>query len=344
MPSGTRTRPSATVDAFVNAMAADDEALALSLISSGRVAPRALVKFGSGAALPLLHYAAAFSNKPVYRKLVERGADAHDFRSIPTPFLIDNTDASFTALGFAVYFDYPDMLLLAADLGASTTSAMKMHATVSDPTDVIFTAVAMAIYYGRRKCLVALLDVVLPARPVELEGWGLLRLGRAAGSGGKDAIKTCKILAARGFDFKSLKKTEFSSDDGGKFENFSPGTTAADYLICNARMSGSAALVQYLVKVLGVECSGGRMDVMGAALAEVCAPGHRPKEVDLARFKCQSCDKVGATFFCSSCKVPRYCSKPCQRSHWKEGGHKNDCKEMTRRAAISGAGTESGAS
>lgn len=55
-------------------MVADDEALALSLLSSRRVAPRALVEFDTDAALPPLPDAVAFGNKPVYRKLVERGA------------------------------------------------------------------------------------------------------------------------------------------------------------------------------------------------------------------------------------------------------------------------------
>lgn len=155
----------------------------------------------------------------------------------------------------------------------------------------------MAIYYGKRKCLFVLLDAVHPARPVKLKGWELLPLGKAAGSGGKGAIKTYKILAVRGFDFKALTITVFAAEDGGNFNTFCPGTTVADCLVCNARKSGNAAVVRYLVKELGVECSGGRMDAVGAALVEVCAPGPRPEEVDLVRLKCQSCDKLGAMFF-----------------------------------------------
>jgi len=42
---------------------------------------------------------------------------------------------------------------------------------------------------------------------------------------------------------------------------------------------------------------------------------------------CASCDKRGTeikVFRCASCKVVHYCSKECQRIHWK-AGHKIDC-------------------
>ena len=31
---------------------------------------------------------------------------------------------------------------------------------------------------------------------------------------------------------------------------------------------------------------------------------------------------------CTRCKSTYYCSKECQANHWKEGGHKNECKKV----------------
>ena len=31
---------------------------------------------------------------------------------------------------------------------------------------------------------------------------------------------------------------------------------------------------------------------------------------------------------CGRCKVIMYCNVNCQKWHWKEGGHKQECKEL----------------
>ena len=47
-------------------------------------------------------------------------------------------------------------------------------------------------------------------------------------------------------------------------------------------------------------------------------------------FKCSACDKylVGETkrLICAECKIKYYCSKECQKNHWK--GHKSDCASL----------------
>jgi len=30
---------------------------------------------------------------------------------------------------------------------------------------------------------------------------------------------------------------------------------------------------------------------------------------------------------CARCHLPRYCSRVCQKKHWKEGGHKQECEK-----------------
>lgn len=57
-----------------------------------------------------------------------------------------------------------------------------------------------------------------------------------------------------------------------------------------------------------------------------------PRQAVLTTYKCAACEAVGATYVCSLCKVPRYCSAECQRRHWKTGGHKKVCKEFQRSA------------
>jgi len=39
---------------------------------------------------------------------------------------------------------------------------------------------------------------------------------------------------------------------------------------------------------------------------------------------CEACSAPSASY-CAQCKTVAYCSKACQRRHWKEGGHKEKC-------------------
>lgn len=49
-------------------------------------------------------------------------------------------------------------------------------------------------------------------------------------------------------------------------------------------------------------------------------PLHEPSEDSF----CHNCSKIGNTLKCSKCKRARYCSRECQKSHWK-AGHKKTC-------------------
>ena len=42
--------------------------------------------------------------------------------------------------------------------------------------------------------------------------------------------------------------------------------------------------------------------------------------------ECRAPDPAGKFLLCSKCKVARYCSRECQSSDWKAGGHKKVCK------------------
>ena len=51
------------------------------------------------------------------------------------------------------------------------------------------------------------------------------------------------------------------------------------------------------------------------------------KQVQPTKSKCTGCDKIGEDFkVCSACKLAKYCTSSCQRSHWPE--HKSTCKVL----------------
>ena len=47
---------------------------------------------------------------------------------------------------------------------------------------------------------------------------------------------------------------------------------------------------------------------------------------------------------CSGCRSAAYCSRQCQLKHWKEGGHKRECKRLAAAAATAAAGGASSSS
>lgn len=44
---------------------------------------------------------------------------------------------------------------------------------------------------------------------------------------------------------------------------------------------------------------------------------------------------------CSKCRVAQYCSRECQKKHWKEGGHKQQCKRLREERKCVGDGSDS---
>ena len=50
---------------------------------------------------------------------------------------------------------------------------------------------------------------------------------------------------------------------------------------------------------------------------------------------CTNCGTANAPYVCSLCKKTQYCSKECQTEHWKQGGHKKQCKEWRSEQATS---------
>lgn len=123
--------------------------------------------------------------------------------------------------------------------------------------------------------------------------------------------------------------------------------SAADELLSNAKRSGDADLLRFLVKEVGLVS---KSDNMGAAReissdvtkgwknieAAVALSTNSAREgQDIDRFNCADCKATGATRRCSRCKKEHYCSVQCQESSWSE--HKVVCERQEERGAESSA-------
>ena len=81
----------------------------------------------------------------------------------------------------------------------------------------------------------------------------------------------------------------------------------------------------------------------GAARAllerHAAAPPKAKKAADDVEL-CAHCGGRNPTQKCGRCGLVKYCSAPCQRAHWKAGGHKQIClgpEQRTRAAACQAA-------
>ena len=49
---------------------------------------------------------------------------------------------------------------------------------------------------------------------------------------------------------------------------------------------------------------------------------------------CANCGTAEVKFSCARCKVAHYCSRTCQKHHWKGGGHKKSCVAQVVEQAV----------
>lgn len=345
------------VKKFVRALAAGDDASALSLLENGLVPIRAPCwPLEDGNVLPLILLAIVHERERVVRALVRLGANLDELRDCSK-----SADGLFlkTALGFAIDQGSSAMLALCHERGAEVS-----HVSCSDPRahfpgtgidNCIDSAKDLAIRAMHPACLVYVLDEVCP-KPVHLGGNEMVSICATAMAPGRgnDAIAVYKIFTDRGYDFRKFEGVFFknvnfgttgSSASGEYVADSATGLEApselsfADLWLLNAQKSGDPILLAYLVKDLGLVSGIGKMGTLKCSLeaskiyvdsTEGLAKvfGVRP-EASLARFECAACGSVGATKRCSGCKVTRYCSPECQDRHWKTGGHKKDCKKLS---------------
>jgi Tfp pilus assembly protein PilF len=77
----------------------------------------------------------------------------------------------------------------------------------------------------------------------------------------------------------------------------------------------------------------------GVSVGEHTDPSPSTKK-KAARKPCGSCGKlVEGTLKCGRCKSTCYCSRDCQKAHWKHGGHKHECRPLVEAAKVVPAAT-----
>ena len=57
-----------------------------------------------------------------------------------------------------------------------------------------------------------------------------------------------------------------------------------------------------------------------------------PRMEEHIRSQCANCftRELPNPLVCKQCKAAAYCSKKCQKKHWKKGGHKKACMERNK--------------
>lgn len=325
------------IDTFLKALQEKDDASAISLLSSGRFPAKSVsthVCFVdlSCDAIPILFMALNYSREAVVRALVERGADLDEFFAMSSGEL-------YTAVGFAVFLECTDMIILAHSLGASMASVMKL-----ETEQAASSALAMAIIETKNKSLCALLD----AKQFGKALFGIKEMLALVSTAlaGQDVIGTYLIVKHNArFDFKCLETKRFP--DGAVLHTGGPGESSyADVMISCAQKSGSATLLRFVCKDLGLVGDERRVATADERNSDETSSWVRKRKIeasDLARLRCEACHVVGATKRCCGCKMARYCSDECQRTHLEKGGHKKGCKEI-RRMLRAGVGAGSGCS
>jgi hypothetical protein len=59
----------------------------------------------------------------------------------------------------------------------------------------------------------------------------------------------------------------------------------------------------------------------------ITTPGRAWEEAVEQAQRCTQCGEIQPHLrCCARCRKAWYCSKACQKKHWKEGGHKEQCK------------------
>lgn len=158
------------------------------------------------------------------------------------------------------------------------------------------SAVEIAISGTKLPCLVYLLDVVYPMRPVELGMAAMRDMCMAVALRGKAALLLLKILDARGFNFKAMKGLEMIPVPGVPTPDNSTPLCLAANLINGARQSGDPILLRYVVKKLGVVSSQKHIDDSFKANNEsiLCNLFNAWPDAPLTKYVCaaEMCDAV----------------------------------------------------
>lgn len=311
------------IQTFLASMRDGDNATALSMLKDGRVDANAYKLLSNGSKLPILFGAIAYLSKGVITDLTHRGVNLDEIH-------VWHDEESISAVGLAISINRRKILSLLLQLGASTSGVYL------DRERVLISGVDCAIKRGSAECLSCLLDEAEnAARPVVLSFEGLSGLAMLPNfKTSAQTVSILSVLKSRGYDFKTLER-ESGLFDGGLLLPF------ADILLICAQRKGHAGLLRFIIRKIGIVSTKTQLNICELAVdglkdADACSFKVSPNaSVALKNYHCAACEKIGATKICTGCRLVRYCSGECSRTHWKTGGHKKVCKAVQRRATQS---------
>lgn len=316
------------VTQFVNAVKRGDDASAVFLLGNGRVTINSSVisEFqGARLSCPLIFPAIEYAREEVALALLRFGASIESFRC-----LADGD--SRTPAGDAIVNGNISALSLCLRLRGNLSCVFRS----GDSSPKAYSGLNTAIFTANVDSLVYLLDEVLTTRPLHISIAAAATLPCLARRG-SHAKAIFKVLESRGFNFKSLEEVKFDPDACANACCGFPGlVSAADVLLAGAWKSGDAGFLRYLLKGLGLVSTAAKMaslkDLETGDFFQKITDAISPRRLGdaMAKYECAECQAAGPTKTCAGCKVARYCSTECQRSHWKNGGHKKECARVQR--------------
>lgn len=360
------------VNQFEGALIRGDDSLALSMLQHGRVTVASLWRCEADGDLtgvfPVLFAAIQHEREGVVRALVHRGADLDDFHLhacgeyavTAVGFAITNDSVSMLRvchrLGakFSKVFRGPaPMLLPGSDSGLMMAVASVKPACLAYLLDEV-DPVRPVVLSRQTKTTLALMAA---------RGGIMKAVFEVLQSSGFNFRLLEKVLCAPDDEVRADEPSD-SADDGpsgaqvSSLSVASDGTpyrkTLADVMLTNALQSGDAVFLRYLVNDLGLVSTTGQMEFTKDFVdPELTSPSRQALLHDVAHeqdnnsstsaqgpgaaavsteYACAVCEAVRAAKICGSCKVTRYCSSECQGKHWRNGGHKEECKFIQRRA------------
>lgn len=264
--------------------------------------------YDHGPIWPAMFLAIFYERELLIRVMVRHGFDINSYSSA-------GIGHQTSALGFAIIQQKVTLIKLCIELGSDPNAVYKQTQAGSTAT---FSGICCALIYTDSTSLMYLLDFVYPNRPVFLSQLGNLCLVTSA-EGGSHAVEIFKLLAARGFDLKSNQDVKVPM-----------GTCYVrlkDALLNSAMKTDNRPLLQCLTKEFGLR-SNLKSVLNGDGSSELVildTAARSVAEKAMSKVLCLVCEEVCETMFCSGCLVCRYCSKACQKWHWRNGGHNVLC-------------------
>lgn len=346
---------------FLTALLLGDETSASALVADGQVdsnatVPRGWVKrWHDDKQNPLVFLAIAFERFEVVSTLACHKANMSSFHRDPECSGVTGRIEEQNCIGFAIQCSTLSMVKIIRDLGGNMEEAWRVRDAEScegpfGSDGFTYNALEVAIRFCKMECVTWLLEEVgMRAWLIDVETSSQINyLFEQLLFFGDRCIPLLDLLVEQGFKFRELE-ARHATMPRAELDDFS----LSELVIRFATLSGSRNLPKYLMRKFGVTIRLDRRDELqihddelfehlSAALMEDRRNGicndtvlneKAIAEINETRFKCYSylkknscasCSIISASKMCTGCQKTRYCSRECQRAHWKSE-HRDQC-------------------